>query len=76
MKNTPRQYSLVKIEPKHKKWLEENASDTILLKEKTFVFLGEIPNMPEHCIIAGQESGKIYSGYDIENFVELSSEEV
>lgn len=76
MKKTPRQYSLVIIEPGHKKWLEANASDSILLKEKAFIFLGEIPNMPEHCVVAGTESGKIFSGYDIDNFKELSGDEV
>lgn len=76
MKNIPRQYALVKIEPEHKKRLEANASDSILLKEKAFIFLGEIPNMPEHCVVAGKDSGKIFSGYDIDNFKELSGDEV
>ena len=76
MRRAPRQYSLVKIDPKHKQWLESNASDSILLKEEAFVYLGEIPNMPDHCIIAGQKSRKIYSGYDITNFIELTEDEV
>ena len=76
MKKAPRQYSLIKLYPEHRKWLEVNATDSILLKEKAFVFLGEIPNMPEHCVIAGHESGKILSGYHIANFIELSEDEV
>lgn len=76
MKKSSRQYSLVKIEHEHKKWLEANASNSILLNESAFIFLGEIPNMPEHCVVAGKNSGKIYSGYDIDNFEELSGDEV
>ena len=37
-------------------------------KDNWFIYLGEIPNMPGHCVVAGHESGKIYSGYHIDNF--------
>jgi hypothetical protein len=40
------------------------------------VFLGEIPNMPEHGVFVGFHSGKVYSGYHVYNFVELASDEV
>ena len=33
-----------------------------------FVFLGEIPNMPGHCVVADCDTGKVHSGYHIENF--------
>ena len=33
-----------------------------------FVFLGEIPNMPGHCVVAGFNSGKLYCRYHPENF--------
>ncbi len=33
-----------------------------------FVYLGEIPNMPGHCVVADVETGRIHSGYHVENF--------
>ncbi len=35
------------------------------------IFLGEIPNMPEHGVFVGHKSGRIYSGYHIFNFTEV-----
>jgi len=40
-----------------------------------YIFLGEIPNMPGHCVVADHGSGKIYSGYHTDNFVELRKDE-
>ena len=40
-----------------------------------YVFFGEIPNMPGHCVVADQRSGQIYSGYATDDFVELTEEE-
>lgn len=34
----------------------------------SLLFLGEISNMPGHCVIA-DKSGKVYYGYHTENFV-------
>ena len=42
----------------------------------TYVFIGEIANMLGHCVVADHKTGKIYSGYHTENFIELSEEEV
>lgn len=39
------------------------------------IYLGEITNMKEHGIFIGK-SGKVYFGYHISNFRELSEEEV
>lgn len=44
------------------------------MEEETFIFFGEIPNMPGHCVVSSHESGKLYSGYDIENFQEIQEE--
>ena len=44
-------------------------------KGEAYVFMGEIPNMPGHCVVVAQKSGKIHAGYHTELFVELSSEE-
>jgi len=76
MKKTkiPRQYSLVRwvckgINPKIKgKYpFKENG---------IYIFFGEIPNMPGHCIVSDHKTGKIYSGYHTDNFVELTGDEV
>jgi len=45
-------------------------------KERFFVYLGEIPNMLGHCVVAGQNSGKIYAGYHIEDFRLPTDEEL
>jgi hypothetical protein len=42
---------------------------------RTYVFFGEIPNMPGHCVVADHRSGQLYSGYHTENFIELTDEE-
>ena len=42
----------------------------------SFIYLGEIPNLPGHCVIAGITTGKIYSGYHIENFRVATEEEL
>jgi hypothetical protein len=69
----PRQYSLVKFDfdsiPSefHKRYP--------FSVEDVFIFFGEIPNMAGHCIVANHRTGKIYSGYHMENFVELDEDE-
>lgn len=42
---------------------------------KIFIFLGEIPNMPDHCIVA-RKDGSFLFGYHTDNFVELTEDEV
>lgn len=44
-------------------------------RNAVYVFFGEIPNMPGHCVVANHKTGQIYSGYHIENFEELPEEE-
>jgi hypothetical protein len=45
-------------------------------REVPYVFLGEIPNMPGHCVIADTTSGKIYAGYHTDSFTEIPLDEV
>jgi hypothetical protein len=73
MAKSPRKMSLVKLK---KKW----AADPLIKKAPFFkdlplIFLGEIPNMPEHGVFVGQRSGKIYSGFHISQFAELTKDE-
>lgn len=44
--------------------------------EENFIFLGEIPNMLEHGIFVGCNTGKIYIGYHIWDFRELTEDEI
>jgi hypothetical protein len=45
-------------------------------EDGVYVFLGEIPNMPGHCVVADHKNGRIYAGYHIENFIEIPEEDV
>ena len=69
----PRRLSLVKAPPVI---LKGKRLKYPYAKDQPLIFLGEIPNMPGHCIVVGVKSGRIYSGYHTENFVELSADEV
>jgi hypothetical protein len=40
-----------------------------------YVFFGEFPNMPGHCVVADHRTGQIYSGYHTENFEEIPGDE-
>ncbi len=42
---------------------------------ETVVFLGEIEQMPGHCVVA-KRNGQVLWGYHTENFVELTEYEV
>jgi hypothetical protein len=70
---SPRQYSLVRFDFEglpikyHKKYPFK--------KNEVYVYFGEISNMRGHCIVANHKTGKIHSGYHIENFIELTEDE-
>ncbi len=66
----PRQYSLVKLDvPKD---IEEYY---IKFKNKTFCYLGEIPNMFGHVILIETRTKEIIIGVHIEDFIELEEDE-
>ena len=72
-----RQYALVK-EKEEYFTVGANISAN---KDTAFVFLGEIPNMPGHCVVVehlvkGLNPGKIYTGFHTDRFQELSKDEV
>ncbi len=64
--------SLVKLAPD----LERFRSNYPFAVDMPLVYLGEIVNMPGHGVFVSHKSGRIYSGYHIDSFVELSEEEV
>jgi hypothetical protein len=74
MPKSLRKLSLVRLK---KKWAAEPTSqDLPFINDMPLVFLGEIPNMREHGVFVGHMSGRVYSGYHIAQFVELSDDEV
>jgi len=68
---TPRQYSLVQPVPSD--GLQDGLSP--FRHGQTLIFFGEIPNMPGHCIVADHKTGKLYSGYHTDRFVEIPDDE-
>ena len=70
---TPRQFSLVRYD------FGADAAEEYpgypFKRNGVYVFFGEIPNMPGHCVVADHESGRIYTGYHTENFIELTEDE-
>jgi len=44
-------------------------------EDEPYIFMGEIVQMPGHCIVIEMKSGRIYSGYHTEDFIELSEDE-
>ena len=74
MPKIPRKLSLVKFDAARlprvsRRWYPFRPGST-------YVFLGEIPNMPGHSIVADQQSGRIYSGYHTDHFIELKKGEM
>lgn len=45
-------------------------------KNEVFIFMGEIEQMPAHCIVCNHKAGQIYSGYHTDNFIPLTNDEV
>ena len=45
-------------------------------KNEVFVFMGELQQMPAHCIVINYKTGQIYSGHHTENFIPLTDDEV
>ena len=70
-----RQYALVKLTENFKKSME-NKKEHPIMQEDVFIYFGEIPNMLGHCVVSGHKSGKVFSGYHIDNFRELTVEEL
>ncbi|AMV28367.1 hypothetical protein VT84_28445 [Gemmata sp. SH-PL17] len=70
----PRQYSLVRFQVD---LLPVEYRDRYpFTRDGVYVYFGEIPNMPGHCVVADHRSGRIYSGYHIEHFAEIPEDEI
>ena len=73
-RTTPRKYSLVKFD--FTKVPVKFQKKYPFKKNEIFVFMSEIANMPGHCVVLRHTTGKIYSGYHSDSFVELSPDEI
>jgi hypothetical protein len=64
-----RQYALVTLTDEY---FSENDSPSFRkLKGVMFIYLGEIPNMLGHCVVANSRTGKVDYGYHLEDFQEM-----
>jgi hypothetical protein len=70
----PRQYSLVRF--RFDQLPAEYHKQYPFKADGVYVFLGDIPNMPGHCVVVDHRTGQIYSGYHTENFAELPAVDV
>ena len=72
----PRKLSLVK--------LSDSVTDAMIKeyhypfkRSLTYIFVGEIINMPGHCVVVEYKANHImYSGYHTDNFIELKDDEI
>jgi hypothetical protein len=71
--NAPRQYSLVRflIDELPPEFHDEYP----FTRDGVYVFFGDIPNMPGHCVVAEMKTGRLYSGYHTEHFAEIPEDE-
>ena len=70
----PRQYSLVYFD--FDSFPSDFDTSSYPYERKTaYLFLGEIPNMPGHCVTVG-DFGEIISGYHTDNFKEILPEDM
>ena len=69
-----RQYSLVRF--RFEQLPVEYHSKYPFTPDGVYVFFGEIPNMPGHCVVANRSTGQLHCGYHSENFEELSDDQL
>src|SRR5262245_42379710 len=69
----PLERSLVRLRPS----LETRERKALPFKEGVaYLFLGEIRNMPGHCVVADLKTGRLWTGYHTDTFVEIPKDEV
>ena len=71
---SPRQYSLVRF--RFEALPAEYHDRYPFTPDGAYVFFGDIPNMPGHCVVADHKTGRVYSGYHTESFAELPPDDV
>jgi hypothetical protein len=74
-RKTVRQLSLVRLKEDWAAMPTSKKLPFVRARDLPLVFLGEIPNMPEHGVFVGYKSGRAYSGYHIIQFEEVPDDE-
>jgi len=74
--NSPRNMSMVTLTDEYKRQLQESNYNPFGTINAQLIFLGEIVNMPGHCVLIDPRTNKIYSCYHTYNFRECKKEEV
>jgi hypothetical protein len=69
----PKKMSLVRFEASRLSSMQRRAYP--FKRNGTYLFLGEIANMPEHCVVLDWKNNRNYVGYHTENFVQLTDDE-
>lgn len=74
----PRLNSIVRIVPNSHwyEYLNAEQRKTSFFKEGRYLYLGEIVNMPGHGVFVGMKTNVVYTGYHIDEFEEITEEEV
>jgi len=75
---TPRQYSYVRynVETLSADYQAHFVQGHLQFSpQHRYIYMGEIPNMPGYCVVA-DDDGNFYTGYPIENFIELTDDEM
>ncbi len=77
MASKPRRLALVRFLPRVSAAVRGAEAPRYPIKKgAAYIFLGEIPNMPGHCVVADLKSGMVHAGYHTESFTEISSDEI
>lgn len=74
--NPPRIMSMVTFTEEYKQQLREYNYNPFDMINAHLIFLGEIVNMPGHCVLLDPRTNKIHSCYHTENFRECTEEEI
>ncbi len=72
----PRPLSWVKL---NTAWMTKEQIDgyvEVFGRADSLLYMGEIPNQRGHCIVFNQDDNKMHVGFHIENFIEMTEEEV
>lgn len=56
------------------RWIGNSDNNDIFNGCSRYIYHGEIPNMRGHCVVSDMDTGKLYSGYHISDFVAVVDE--
>lgn len=77
-----RLHALIKLTDEHREILRDELKNVNrpefyeqFMSNESFVYIGEVVQMPGHIICAGVQDGKIYVGFHDDDFVELTDDE-